>query len=84
MMRLKPLASFAAGFAGMGALWGGFAGILDAQNGGVLSTQILDLFTIPSPVVMMLIVTTIGGLLGGLGSVTGAFGRELIEGEAKN
>lgn len=83
MMQLKALPSFAAGFAGMSALWGTYAGILDAQNGAILSNQVADLFSLPVSSYLIVIVTTIGGFLGGLGAVVGSFGRELVEGMSK-
>ena len=83
IMGMKALPSFAAGFAGMSALWGTYAGVLDVQNGAILSSQVADLFSLPVSVYLIVIVTMIGGFLGGLGGLVGAFGRELLEGVSK-
>lgn len=77
-MQLSPVAAFGAGFAGMAALWGVYAGFLDAQNGAVLSQRIAELFQVKTSNNLIYITSLIGGLLGGCGAMTGALGRDLF------
>lgn len=54
-------------------LWGGYALSIDLANEGLLSSQFGKLFGGLGRPVMLLITTLIGGLLSGLGAMTGSF-----------
>lgn len=76
--------SFLAGFAAGAALWAGLAGWLDASNGGLLSAKVAQIFTLRSGSPLIQLTGLIGGLLGGLGAMTGSALRELIWPAAKS
>ncbi|MBI5917108.1 MAG: hypothetical protein HY842_17190 [Bacteroidetes bacterium] len=71
-------ASFAAGTAAVTLLWSGYAGFLNSANADQLSGQIGELFHIKSGQ-LIYISGLIGGLLGGLGAMTGTLARKMFE-----
>ncbi len=77
LIPLSGLQNFAYGFFGGSLLWGGYAWWLDAANTGILSTRMAALFNLPSGFGLVLITLVLGGLLAGLGAMTGYFGRRL-------
>lgn len=79
LIKLKPTTSFLAGFLGVALLWGGYATYLDVLNEGVLSSRIGEMFGGLNSVLLILATAIFGGLLGGLGGLSGHFARKLIE-----
>lgn len=72
------LTAFLAGFLGGLALWCGYAFWADTQNGGVLSAKIGQLFLGLSSVQLILVTGVLGGLLAGMGALTGKMARNLL------
>jgi hypothetical protein len=70
--------SFAAGFAAASLLWSGYAGFLNATNLNLLSGKMGELFHINGSYLVYL-TGMVGGLLGGLGAMTGSLARKLFE-----
>ena len=78
---IKPTNGFwgyITGFVAVALLWGMYAGYLDAQNAHILSTKMGNLFGALSSFSMILLTSLIGGIIGGLGTLTGYFGKNLI------
>lgn len=74
---LKPWLSFIAGFVGIFMLWGALAFWLDKENAGVLSAKMSQVLPFNGNTTLLLLATAIiGGLLGGLAALTGAFMRK--------
>lgn len=70
-------ASFAAGFAAATLLWSTYAGILNAINLSLLSSKMGELFHLNGTYLTYL-TGLVGGLLGGLGAMTGSLCRKLF------
>jgi hypothetical protein len=63
--------SFAAGFLGAGFLWVGMAYYLDAATQSILTDKVNKLF----PLNVFILVTAVGGLVGGFAALTGTWIR---------
>lgn len=63
--------SFIAGFLGIGLLWLGLSLYIDWSTGSALSQKIAQLFPGQSVLLLRLITVLVGGLTGGVASVTG-------------
>ena len=75
--------SFLSGFTGGFLLWLVGAWWFDVANGQVLSHRVGLLFMGQAPLVILLITGLLGGLLGGLGCLTGRWARDLVIQPAK-
>ena len=64
----KGLTSFSAGFLGVGLLWLGMSMIIDVSTQSILTDKINKLL----PLNVFVLTTLIGGLVGGLASLTGS------------
>jgi len=73
----KGWEGFLYGFAGGILLWGGKVFWIDTINESILSQQLGELLT-TGKVGLLMLTTLVGGLLGGLGGMTGALGREML------
>ena len=75
--RQSPAFSFLAGFIAIALLWGGMAYFIDQANASVLSEKMASLLRVKgliplsSSMLMIGLTALIGGLLGGLGSLSG-------------
>ncbi len=68
--------AFFSGFYGISIPWMALSTYIDINNGSILSKQILALFHLPQYSAVMIVVTgLLGGLVGGLGSLTGGWIR---------
>lgn len=70
--------SFLWGFAGIAGLWLLQTMIIDIQNNGILTKRIAGLFSLPSGWLIILITVIIGGLIGGLTTLTGYLLKKLL------
>ncbi|MCB0522683.1 MAG: hypothetical protein H6577_13705 [Lewinellaceae bacterium] len=71
-------ASFAAGFAAGSLLWGTYAGLLNSGNLSFLSNMLGELFK-TNGAYLVYATGLIGGLLGGMGAITGTLARKMFE-----
>lgn len=71
--------SFLYGFVGVLLLWGLTAFFLDAANESILSIRMGKIIGDLSSGGMIGVTALIGGLLGGLGAMTGTLGRKLLD-----
>ncbi|MGK7370107.1 MAG: hypothetical protein ACNS64_07810 [Candidatus Halalkalibacterium sp. M3_1C_030] len=65
--------SFLFGFTGIALLWLLQSLFIHAGNDGILTARIAELFSIPDPILVILIAAVIGGIAGGLSTVTGFY-----------
>ena len=70
LVRNKGVSVFFAGFLGVAILWFVQTLLIDRANESILSTRIAELFTLNSPMLLILITALIGGLCGGFGALT--------------
>ena len=73
----NSLVSFVVGFLAAGLLWGGKAALLDSGNQTVLSGQLGELFGLSGDYLVWA-TAWLGGLLGGLGAMTGTLAGKLF------
>lgn len=78
-----PVASagkaFAYGLLAGAIVWGFYSGFLNYQNESILATRIGNMFGGLTAWTMVIITALLGGIYGGLGSVTGYWGRRLFK-----
>jgi len=72
------LIAFIAGFLGVGLVWLGHTWSLDVQNGSAFSSKIAEVMLVGEPLALVLIAGAIGGISGGLASLTGSSFRKLF------
>lgn len=70
--------AFAIGFVGVALLWGIYAAFINNQNDSILANRMGELFGGMSAISLVLITAIIGGLVGGLGALTGNLGRKMF------
>lgn len=69
----SAITAFAIGFLGLFLLWAGWSSYSDYLNDGILSGKIGALFNGLSGTSLIAITSLVGGLLGGLGALTGKY-----------
>ena len=75
----SPGSSFLYGFIGVALLWGITAYRLDAGNEGILSARMEESLGGLGSMGLLVTTTLLGGLLGGMGALTGSLGRRLFK-----
>jgi hypothetical protein len=72
----RSFLAFVAGFLALFLLWGVQASIIDANNHHVLSAKVAELLPLRGSYIALILVTAlIGGLVGGMGALTGSLLR---------
>lgn len=71
LIRNTSTASFFAGFVAISLLWMAKATVIDVYTHSIISTKMIALLGLPSPIMLILLTGLIGGLLGGFGSLIG-------------
>jgi hypothetical protein len=74
----SPGLSFSTAFAAGTFVWWSSAFFLDLNNAGLLSAKIGQLFLGLKPAYLLMITGSLGGILAGLGGLTGSFLRSVI------
>ena len=72
------LISFISGFWGVGIYWFILAYMIDSTTNSILTERVSAIFFLPNSFLMILLTAAIGGLVGGLGALTGGQLRELF------
>lgn len=68
--------AFLSGFLGLFLFWGLFAAWIDMKNGGIMARRIAELLPLGgNPVLLILVTAFVGGLVAGLGAMSGSFLR---------
>ncbi len=79
LTKMKPLGAFATGFAAGTLLYSSMAMFFNTINGGQLGGQIGEIFHGISSAEMIWATGALGGLLAGLGALTGSFFRAIFD-----
>ena len=72
---LKSKANFLAGFLGIGLLWFATAWVMDLNAATPLAEKVSQILMINSKWLLLLVTALVGGLVGGLASLTGSLLR---------
>jgi len=77
---MKGFGSFLSGFLAIALLWGGYAFYLDMETTGILSARMAEIPSVEGLNGQMLILVTavVGGLVGGMATLTGSMGRWML------
>jgi len=70
--------AFLAGFGGVALLWLVVSLVKDIRNEHILSSRMAELFSLPHPVLFLLVAAIVGGLVGGLAAWSGAVVRKSL------
>lgn len=68
--KFHPLGSFFSGFFGIALVWWGYSLFLDYHTQSILSVKIAPILKVSSPLVLVIVTGVLGGLVGGLSSLT--------------
>jgi len=79
LLQKSGATSFLIGFVGGAMLWGIVAYRLDSGNMGILSSRVGELLGGIGGTGVLLATLLLGGILGGMGAMTGALGRNLLK-----
>ena len=83
-MKMDALTSFFCGFLSIAILWGVYAGWIDASNGGILTNRLIETFNVSNSYYLIFGSASIGGIMGGLGTMTGSLGQSLVSSPKSN
>ena len=75
----SSISAFFMGFVGAALLWGVYVLLVNTQNESVMALKMGQLLGDTSPLVLILITTLLGGLLGGMGALTGHLGSKAFK-----
>ena len=79
----KGFPTFLAGFVAIAGLWFGQIYLIDAANESLLSSKVAAIFTLSSPIQLMLVSSLIGGICGGFAALTGQLFVKIFKKERK-
>lgn len=77
-LKVRPKAALLGGLIGGFLLWGGYAGLLNVQNDGILSARIGQLLGGVGGGTLVLVTGLLGGLFASLGALTGSWAVPLV------
>ena len=76
----KPWKAFVAAFLALFLLWAGLAFFIDVQNDHLLSAKVASILPLGGSGILLIVITAVvGGLVGGMGALTGSLGRRLYK-----
>lgn len=78
LLARKSGGAFLAGFLGIFLLWGAYAYLYNLENDGLLAGKMGELLGGLSPLLMILVTAVLGGLLGGLASLSGFWAKDMV------
>ena len=79
----KGFHTFLAGFIAIAGLWFLQIYLIDAANESLLSTKVAAIFTLSSPMQLMLVSSLLGGICGGFAALTGSLFANIFKKERK-
>lgn len=71
--------AFIVSFAAIAMLWFSYGLYLHINSGGSMSDRIAGIFSLPNGIVLLVVTTVVGGLVGGMAGLAGFFVRQLFE-----
>ena len=74
----SSVSAFISGFVAVGLLWTLMATVIDAKTNAILSTKMAPLFGLQSATTLILLTGLVGGIMGGLGALSGQQIRTLL------
>ena len=74
----KAGVAFWAGFGGIALGWLSFSLFYHLRNDGLLTSRVATLFTLPHPLLLLLVTALLGGFVGGLAALSGYFCRRAL------
>lgn len=78
-MAKKPGITFLAGFAAVFVAWAILALLKSLPNNNMLADRVAHLFQLPNWILLLLVTSVIGGLVGGLAALSGALLKKAIK-----
>jgi hypothetical protein len=70
--------SFLSGFLAIALLWCVYGLYLHITTQGAMSNKIAEIFSLPNGILLLIVTTLIGGLVGGLAGLSGYFIRRAV------
>ena len=83
IMPTKGFPTFLAGFIAIAGLWFLQIYLIDVANESLLSNKVAAIFTLSSPLQLMLVSSLIGGICGGFAALTGKLFASIFKKERK-
>ncbi len=71
--------AFLTGFAAVGILWFGYGLYQHIGSDGAMSNRIAQIFSLPNGLLLLLVTTLVGGLVGGLAALSGCLVRKATQ-----
>jgi hypothetical protein len=78
-IKTKGFSTFLAGFIAVAGLWFLQIYLIDAANDSILSTKISAIFTLSTPMQLILVSSLIGGICGGFAALTGKLFADIFK-----
>lgn len=79
----RPTASsfhaFLVGFAAIALLWFGYGLYQHSSTGGAMSNRIAQIFSLPNGIILLIVTTLVGGLVGGFAALSGCLVRKAAQ-----
>jgi hypothetical protein len=83
LISTKGFTTFLAGFIGVAVLWFLQIYLIDSANDSLLSTKVAAIFSLSSPMQLMLVSSLIGGICGGFAALTGKLFADIFKKKRK-
>ena len=71
--------AFVVSFAAIATLWFSYGLYLHINSEGSMSNRIAEIFSLPSGILLLVVTTIVGGLVGGVAGLSGYFVQQLFE-----
>ncbi|SEJ12407.1 hypothetical protein SAMN04487995_3341 [Dyadobacter koreensis] len=76
---LTPLHAFVTGFLAIALLWFFYGLYLHTSTTGAMSNRIAEIFSLPNGILLLVVTTIVGGIIGGLSGLSGYFLRKTVQ-----